>query len=106
MAFSDRLDAVDRPPYTIGESIAGENIYRGRATPPEDSPEETVDGWMNSSGHRANILNPNVTHLGVGVYYYTGDPQGYYAYFVQVFANWAVDPAAHDWLEPAEVPAP
>lgn len=106
MAFSDRLNAVDRPPYTAGDGIAGENIYAGRATPREDSPQQAVDWWMNSPGHRANILNPNVTHLGVGVYYHTGDPQNYYAYFVQVFANWSVDPGTHDWLEPAEVPAP
>jgi uncharacterized protein YkwD len=102
----DRLDAVDRPAYSVGENIAGENIYAGRAVPPENSPAQAVDWWMNSPGHRANILNPNVTHLGVGVYYRTDDPQNYYAYFVQVFANWAVDPATHDWLEPEEVPAP
>ena len=106
MNFDDRLDAVNRPPYTAGSNIAGENIYAGRALTPTDSPAEAIDWWMNSPGHRANILNPNVTHLGVGVYYHTGDPSGYYAYFVQVFANWAVDPSTHDWLEPAEVPGP
>ncbi len=30
------------------------------------SPEEVVDGWMNSPGHRANILNPNYTAIVVG----------------------------------------
>ncbi|MEV0440571.1 CAP domain-containing protein [Streptomyces spectabilis] len=39
----------------------GENIACGQR-----SPAEVVDGWMNSPGHRANILKPTFTHLGVG----------------------------------------
>ncbi|MFG2500905.1 CAP domain-containing protein [Streptomyces sp. NPDC048441] len=39
----------------------GENIACGQRTP-----TEVVDGWMNSPGHRANILKPSFTHLGVG----------------------------------------
>ncbi|MEV8314086.1 CAP domain-containing protein [Streptomyces sp. NPDC059900] len=39
----------------------GENIACGQRTP-----AEVVDGWMNSPGHRANILKPAFTHLGVG----------------------------------------
>jgi uncharacterized protein YkwD len=42
---------------------AGENIYIG-----PQSPEEAVQGWMNSPGHRANILNPNWRYLGVGTF--------------------------------------
>lgn len=42
---------------------AGENIAWG-----QKSPEEVMKGWMNSSGHRANILNPKFTTLGVGHY--------------------------------------
>ena len=44
-----------------GARAAGENIARGRVTP-----RQMVRMWMRSSGHRANILNPNFTHLGVG----------------------------------------
>lgn len=40
---------------------AGENIAAGYRTP-----AEVVNGWMNSDGHRRNILNPDFTHLGVG----------------------------------------
>lgn len=40
---------------------AAENIASGQRTP-----EEVMKGWMNSSGHRANILNPNMKKLGVG----------------------------------------
>ncbi|MDG4857947.1 CAP domain-containing protein [Streptomyces sp. T-3] len=39
----------------------GENIACGQRTP-----AEVVQGWMNSPGHRANILKPDFTHLGVG----------------------------------------
>ncbi len=42
---------------------AGENIAWGQATP-----EEVMQGWMNSSGHRANILNAKFTKIGVGYY--------------------------------------
>lgn len=42
---------------------AGENIAWGQRTP-----QEVVNAWMNSSGHRANIMNPNFTTIGVGYY--------------------------------------
>ena len=42
---------------------AGENIAWGQR-----SPEEVMKAWMNSSGHRANIMNPNFTTIGVGYY--------------------------------------
>ena len=47
--------------FGISYRSAGENIARGYATP-----QAVVNGWMNSSGHRANILNPDYTHIGVG----------------------------------------
>lgn len=40
---------------------AGENIAWGQKTP-----EAVVNAWMNSSGHRANILNKNYTFIGIG----------------------------------------
>ena len=42
---------------------AGENIAYGQTTP-----QQVMEGWMNSSGHRANILNANYTSIGVGHY--------------------------------------
>ena len=42
---------------------AGENIAWGQR-----SPEEVVTAWMNSEGHRANIMNSNFTKIGVGYY--------------------------------------
>jgi uncharacterized protein YkwD len=38
-----------------------ENIAMGQETP-----DDVVQAWMNSSGHRANILNPNHRRLGLG----------------------------------------
>jgi len=51
--------------YYPGWSWLGENIAAGYSTP-----SSVVAGWMSSSGHRANILNPDNWELGVG--YYTG----------------------------------
>lgn len=47
--------------FGISYRSAGENIARGQRTP-----QAVFDGWMNSSGHRANILNSSYTHIGVG----------------------------------------
>ncbi|MGM9951162.1 MAG: S-layer homology domain-containing protein [Lysinibacillus sp.] len=47
--------------FNISYSYAGENIALGQR-----SPEEVVNAWMNSKGHRENILNSNYTHIGVG----------------------------------------
>ena len=58
--------------------MAGENIALYF-----QSAEEIVDAWMNSSGHRANILNPDFTLLAVGVCE-SRDYEGYYA-GVQLF---------------------
>ena len=47
--------------FGLSFRTAGENIARGYATP-----QAVVNGWMNSSGHRANILNGSYTQIGVG----------------------------------------
>ncbi|MCW2679557.1 MAG: hypothetical protein JWM62_958 [Frankiales bacterium] len=46
---------------TCGARGVGENVAYGNV-----SPEQLVQMWMDSAGHRANILNPAYTHLGVG----------------------------------------
>lgn len=48
--------------FNISYRTAGENIAMGQKTP-----AQVVEAWMNSEGHRANILNANYTDLGVGV---------------------------------------
>lgn len=47
--------------FGLSYRYAGENIAYGYS-----SPQAVVNGWMNSEGHRKNILNPNFTQIGVG----------------------------------------
>ncbi len=50
--------------------LSGENIWMGKGHDTADSrklAEKIVEDWMNSPGHRANILRDNYTHLGIGV---------------------------------------
>jgi len=49
--------------YGINYSYAGENIAKGQRTP-----QEVMTAWMNSAGHRANILSANFTTIGVAYY--------------------------------------
>lgn len=49
--------------FGITYSTAGENIAKGQT-----SPAEVMNQWMNSSGHRANILNNSFTQIGVAYY--------------------------------------
>ena len=62
--------------FGISYRAAGESIAMGQRTP-----EEVMDGWMNSSGHRANILNGTFPSIGVG-YYVDGAGA---AHWVQIF---------------------
>ena len=59
-------------------NTCGENIAAGHG-----SPAETVEQWMNSDGHRENILNPAYRELGVGYAY--EDYSTYHHYWVQLF---------------------
>ena len=70
---TDCFTAISDIPYYI----AGENIAAGYPTP-----ADVVEGWMNSQGHRENILTPNFKHLGVG---YVTKNSGYFWYWSQMF---------------------
>ena len=59
----------------VSYRAAGENIAMGYPTP-----EAVVDGWMNSEGHRANILRDTFSEIGVGYVVEDGT-----AYWVQMF---------------------
>ncbi|MFD5870221.1 CAP domain-containing protein [Streptomyces sp. NPDC060322] len=59
----DRADAAGV------EGLGGENIARGQA-----DAQAVMDAWMNSEGHRANILNCDYKTLGVGVHLGSGGP--------------------------------
>ena len=58
----------------------GENIAAGQPTP-----QAVVEAWMDSPGHRANILNPNFGRMGIGYFYYSDD--SYRHYWAQLFMN-------------------
>jgi uncharacterized YkwD family protein len=47
--------------YGISYRTAGENIAQGQR-----SPEEVMKAWMNSQGHRENIMKSDFSHIGVG----------------------------------------
>ncbi len=64
----------------VGYSGAGENIAAGQW-----SPDSVMNSWMNSEGHRANIMDPNFTQIGIACYYSPDSDYGYY--WVQCFIN-------------------
>jgi len=49
--------------FSMGFRRCAENIARTGSP----SASGVMNAWMGSAGHRANILNPNLTHIGVGV---------------------------------------
>ena len=63
---------------------AAENIAAGQTTP-----AEAMTSWMNSDGHRANILNCDFEDIGVGYYHHPDDggSQVWYHYWTQVFGS-------------------
>lgn len=62
----------------------GENIAAGQSTP-----EEVVEGWIDSASHRQNLLNPNYTELGVGYFVLENDTGqvNYGHYWTQLFGS-------------------
>ncbi|MDQ0845347.1 CAP domain-containing protein [Streptomyces sp. V1I6] len=72
--FFDHTNPDGETPWDRAEqagvsSLGGENIARGQA-----DAEAVMNSWMNSEGHRANILNCDFTTLGVGVHMADGGP--------------------------------
>ncbi|MFB6780677.1 CAP domain-containing protein [Streptomyces sp. NPDC056352] len=72
--FFDHTDPDGRTPWDRAskagvKGLGGENIARGQA-----DAQAVMDSWMNSEGHRANILNCDYKTLGVGVHFGSGGP--------------------------------
>ncbi|MDQ0751559.1 uncharacterized protein YkwD [Streptomyces africanus] len=72
--FFDHTDPDGRTPWDRAgkagiSNLGGENIARGQA-----DAAAVMDAWMNSPGHRANILNCDFKTLGVGVEFGSGGP--------------------------------
>ena len=64
------------------QNACGENIAAGQATP-----EDVMKSWLGSSGHKANILSPEYTKMGLG-YSNSGCGAGKYSYYwAQEFAG-------------------
>jgi uncharacterized protein YkwD len=72
---ADRAAAAGFPYQTLGENVAAGY----------SSPEAVVQGWMNSSGHRANILRESFTLAAVGYAYSSGSGWGHY--WVNMFGS-------------------
>ncbi len=58
----DGVTPAERMPAAGYSAPGAENVARG-----QESPRVVMDAWMNSPGHRANLLNPQFTAIGVGV---------------------------------------
>jgi uncharacterized protein YkwD len=63
--------------YNVSYNTAGENIAYGQKTA-----EAVMNAWMNSPGHRANIMNGKFGKVGIGVYVKNGT-----IYWTQLFTN-------------------
>jgi uncharacterized protein YkwD len=61
-------------------SAIAENVAGGQPTP-----ESVIQTWLNSSGHRRNMLNPEYTEIGIG--YATNSSSQYTHYWTQVFGT-------------------
>ncbi|GIP37673.1 hypothetical protein J31TS4_09530 [Paenibacillus sp. J31TS4] len=59
--YGSPFDMMTR--FGISYSYAGENIAMGQR-----DPQEVMKAWMNSEGHRQNIMNPNFTIIGTAYY--------------------------------------
>lgn len=66
--------------YKVEYGSAGENIAAGQY-----SASEVMESWMNSPGHRANILDEGYGKIGIGVVYIPNSTYGYY--WVQLFTD-------------------
>jgi uncharacterized protein YkwD len=66
VSFHERISAH----YRHWVSFTGENIWSAwgyKTSNTQNLAKEMVDDWLSSPGHRANMLDPDFTHLGVGV---------------------------------------
>ena len=90
LSYWQRLDAIQAPAY----GYSSENIAGGSLTA-----DEVMTLWLNSAQHRDNMLSPDATHLGLGVYY-NGSGSDYHMYWVVIFAGFDDDPENGNWLEP------
>jgi len=94
-SFTSRITTTG---YKFADGAAAENIGVGYSTP-----EEVIEGWLNSPDHRANILNPKLKEIGIGYYFLANDTgtENWNHYWTQVFAT-SLDGS----VNPAPTPTP
>lgn len=84
----DGLGAAERlRAEGVLEVTSGENLASFEGYPDPEIPRRSLTGWMNSPGHRANLLKPEFTHLGVALV-----RQGRQVMVVQNFIGRPFDP--------------
>jgi uncharacterized protein YkwD len=78
-SVADRVEAEGYSWSWVGENIFATSISSSAAA------QQAFDAWMDSSGHRANILSEHFTEIGIGYTYSSGSTYG--SYFTAVFAR-------------------
>lgn len=90
MAETESYFSHTRPDGTTCFSVLAEQdiFYRSVAeniAAGQSSAEQVINSWWNSPGHKQNMMNASLTHLGVG---YSQDTNGYFRhYWVQLFVG-------------------
>jgi uncharacterized protein YkwD len=87
--------------YGVKYRAVAENIACGQR-----SPEEVVTAWLNSSGHRANIMNSAYDYIGVGLVYDENSAYGFYwsqFFYTPISGNLDGEYYAEDVANPADV---
>ncbi|MBW4515476.1 MAG: CAP domain-containing protein [Timaviella obliquedivisa GSE-PSE-MK23-08B] len=93
MATQDFFSHVGKDGSSVGDRVSrvgydwrtvAENIAAGQSTP-----SEVVNSWIDSSGHRENILNTTIKEIGVGYFFLAQDTgtTNYNAYWTQSFGK-------------------
>ncbi len=78
--FWDHTRPNGKPFHSVGTDCLSENIAAG-----QQSPEQVVNSWMNSPGHRKNMMNKEYTKMSVALFIPNHSSQ-YTTYWVQHFA--------------------
>lgn len=78
-SVADRVEAEGYSWSWVGENIFATSVSSSAAA------QQAFDAWMDSSGHRANILSDQFTEIGIG-YVYSSE-SAYGSYFTAVFAR-------------------
>lgn len=90
MAYGGYFDHIDTQGRGVGERLlaagynyrwCGENISAGKS-----NADDVIQWWLESAGHRANILKPEFSEVGFGYCFIAQDKNAFHHYWVQVLA--------------------